>query len=73
MLDNPMVTFDFAFEHPTETGVSSSMIRAAYYARDLGATNEYILELMNKIQGYVDFPLEEGRFEDTILTQIRRW
>ncbi len=73
MLDNPMQTFKNAFEHPTETGVSSAMIQAAYYAKDLGATNEYILELMHKIQAYTDFPLTGTRFEDTIITQIKRW
>jgi hypothetical protein len=73
MLDNPMTTFRFAFEHPTETGVSTAMIRAAYYAKDLGATKEYIIELMHKIQKYVEYPLEEQRFENTILSQIKRW
>jgi len=73
LLDNPMVTFQHAFEHDTETGVSSAMIQAAYYARDLGATKEYIIELMNKIQKYVDFPLKEDRFENTIISQIQRW
>jgi hypothetical protein len=73
MLDNPMMTFSFAFEHPTETGVSSAMIRAAYYARDLGATQEYIVELMNKIQKYIEYPLDEDRFDNTIITQIKRW
>ena len=73
LLANPMSTFEQAFNHPTETGVSSAMIQAAYYAKDLGATNEYIIELMDKIQKYVDFPLDEERFENTILVQIRRW
>jgi len=73
MLANPIVTFNFAFEHPTETGVSSAMIRAAYYAKDLGATNEYILELMDKIQKHVDYPLNEDRYQKTIINQISRW
>ena len=73
LLDNPMTTFANAFEHPTETGVSSAMIRAAYYARDLGASKEYIIELMHKIQKYVDYPLEENRFNTTIISQVSRW
>ena len=76
LLANPMSTFERAFNHPTETGTSSAMIQAAFYAKDLGGTNEYIIELMNKIQKYVDFPLTAERFENTILASkemVRRW
>ena len=74
MLDNPMSTFDFAFNHPTETGVSSKMVQAAYYSKDLGGDREYVIELMNKIQKYVDFPLDEERFNSTIILPIAtRW
>ena len=72
-LANPKVTFSYAFDHPTETGMSSALIRCAYHAKDLNATKEYVLELMDKIQKYADFPLDEDRYNSTIKTQIERW
>jgi hypothetical protein len=73
LLDNPMATFGYAFEHPTETGVSSVMMQAAYYAKDLGCTKEYCIELMKLIQKHVEYPLTPARFTGTVLNQIERW
>jgi len=72
-LADPRETFDYAFEHPTYTGLSNKLIRAAYHARDLGASNEEIEALIEEINNYKVLPLERTRLEQTILSQIRRW
>ena len=69
----PRETFDYAYDHPTYTGLSNKLIRAAYHARDLGATNEEIEALIEDINNYKVLPLERPRLEQTILSQIRRW
>ena len=71
-LDNPMSTFQYAFD--CDAGARSvTMMRMAYHARDLGATTEYIIELINKVNAYIDEPLSEEYIERTIFSQIRRW
>ena len=72
MLDNPMATFAQAFEADTGNR-SSSIIQAAYYARDLGATTEYILALVDKINKYIDEPLPQDYIDKCIISQIKRW
>jgi len=51
-LADPRETFDYAFDHPTYTGLSNKLIRAAYHAKDLGANNEEIEALMEEINNY---------------------
>jgi len=70
-LDNPMVTFIYAFEAPSGTG-SRSLIRAAYHAYDLGASEDYILNLMDEINNFWDSPMSAERLENTIKVQVRR-
>lgn len=71
-LDDPLTTFEYAFEAPYGSG-SRNMIRAARHARDLGATKEEIIALMHRINNYWDDPMDEERFEYTVLEQINRW
>ena len=70
-LSDPLSTFEYAFE--CTTAGSRNMIRAAKHALDLGASTEEIVELMDSINDYWDEPLEEERFQSTIISQIRRW
>jgi hypothetical protein len=72
MLDNPMNTFAFAYDAESG-GRSLVLIRAAKYAKDLGATTQQIINLVEDINNYWVEPLEEDRFERTIRQQIRRW
>jgi hypothetical protein len=72
MLDNPFATFDYAFESADGNG-SRNLIRAAYHAKDLGASKEEIIDLMHEINNYWLYPMPETRFNNTILSQIRRW
>lgn len=70
-LEDPLSTFSYAFEADTGTG-SRSLIRAAYHAKDLGATVEHIIELMHEINSYWDEPMSTERLEATIISQVRR-
>ncbi len=70
-LNDPLSTFIYAFEAPMGQG-SRSLIRAAMHARDLGATRDEVLELMENINNYWEFPMPRDRFEKTILAQVMR-
>ena len=75
MLEDAMGTFSYAYdyEHSSGSGNSSMLIRAAKHAKDLGATREQVLNLMHDINSYWIVPLEEKRFDRTIIAQIDRW
>lgn len=72
LLNNPLDTFFYAFEAQNGEG-SRSLIRAAYHARDLGATTEQIIDLMHEINDYWVVPLDATRLENTIISQVRRF
>jgi len=70
-LNDPLTTFEYAYEAADGEG-SRSMIRAALHAKDLGATKEEVIELMEDIQDYWAYPMNRERFERTILTYVER-
>jgi len=70
-LQDPETTFTYAYNAPHGAG-SRSLIRAAYHAKDLGASYEEVIDLINDINNYWEFPMEEQRLEDTLLKQIER-
>ena len=72
LLDDKLETYAFAFNAEQGQG-GRSLIRAAYYARDLGATQEYIISLMNEINNYWIDPMPQEKLETSILNQITRW
>ena len=72
LLDDPLNTFSFAYDSPDGSG-SRNLIRAAKYARDLGATTEEIIELVHDINNYWADSMDETRLERTIVSQIRRF
>ena len=72
MLSNPDTTFAKAYNAPDGQG-SRKLIWAARYAQELGATKEYILDLVNRINNYWTKPMDKERFENTIIKQIERW
>lgn len=71
MLDDPLGTFSYAYEAKHGEG-SRSLIRAAKHAKDLGASTEELVTLMNDINNYWTDPIDESTFERTILSQVRR-
>jgi len=72
LLKQKLDTFDFAFEADNGTG-STSLIRAARYAKDLGATKDEVVELIWEINNYWTVPMDIDRIENTIISQIERW
>ena len=62
-------TFSFAYE-ATKGSKSTSLVRAVYYAQDLGMDKEGIVKLINDINNYYETPLSEDRIE-SILKQIK--
>lgn len=71
-LADPLTTFEYAYEAEVG-GRSLALIRAAKHAKDLGATNEEIIELMWAINNYWVEPLPDKEMESTLISQIRRW
>jgi len=71
LLADPFVTFEYCFECPLTSPGARSMLRMIYYAKDLGASQEYILDLLDQVQAYWPYPLEATRFE-RIQQQVTR-
>lgn len=72
LLDNPQETFRLAYNAKQGEG-SRRLICAAYYAKKLGASKEYIINLMNDINNSWLVPMNNTRFENTVINQINRW
>jgi len=62
LLEDALETFAYAFNAEHGTG-SRNMIRAVYHAKDLGATLDQALELLEDINNYWIRPMKEKRFE----------
>ena len=72
LIADPETTFSFAFHCPEGSG-SRSLMRAAYYARDLGMPIEDIINLIHEINSFWSNPMDAERLELTVLSQIQRW
>lgn len=70
LLADPLTTFSFSFDARMGEG-SRSMIRAAYYAKDLGADYTYCESLIHDINEYWEFPMPTDRIT-AILEQVKR-
>jgi hypothetical protein len=70
LLADSLETFNYLFECPQGVG-SRNMIRAAYHARDLGASLEYTLDLIKSANDYWVSPMDPNRL-DKILDQVTR-
>ena len=71
LLADPLETFRYCYEAELGTG-SRSMIRMAYHMQHLGASKSQVIEALNDVQNYWTIPMEQQRFENTILTQVDR-
>ena len=71
LLNDPLTTFSWAYECKDGEG-SRSLIRAALYAKDLGATKQEVIDLMEDINDYWSYPMSRERFERTILDYVER-
>ena len=72
LLNDPLETFGFAFNAPMGKG-GVSLMRAAYYARDLNADHKYIVDLIGQINTYWTHPMDQSKIEATVISQINRW
>ena len=70
LLSDPVTTFSWAYDAEMGEG-SRQMIRAAYYAQELGASLEETIELLQDINEYWEFPMEATRFQK-LLEQVQR-
>lgn len=70
LLEDCINTFNYAFEAPNGQG-SRSMIRAAYHAKDLGASREEAIQLVEDINDYWYSSMDEERL-NKIIGQINR-
>jgi len=72
MLDNPMETFSYLFNAKEGEG-SLAMYRAYKHAYDLGASLEEVEKLLHDVNySFWDEPMNDERFEKTILIPMRR-
>ena len=71
-LENPQATFDFAFNAPQGKG-SVALWRAARMAKELGMSNEDIINLVYEINSYWTYPMPEARLKSTIISQVMKW
>ena len=71
-LENPQATFDFAFNAPQGKG-SVALWRAARMAKELGMSNEDIINLVYEINSYWTYPMPEARLRSTIISQVLKW
>ena len=69
-LKSPFSTFGRAYEAENGAG-NRMMVSCIYQAKELGASNEEIVALMEDINDYWTYPMEKRRFENTILKLAR--
>ena len=62
LLNNPTSTFVYAYEAKQGEG-SLNLYRAAKHAKDLGMTKEQIVELIEDINNYWEYPMDHSRLE----------
>ena len=72
LLEDPLHTFDKAFNAKEGEG-GRKLIWACRYARELGASKDYCLNLIEQINSYWVKPFDPIRFENQIRRQIDRW
>jgi len=72
-LEDSMDTFDYAYECPLDANGTKALIRAAFEANRLGATNDEIIALLEDIHDYWVAPMSRNKFENTILTVVKRF
>ena len=69
-LNNPLETFWYAYE--ADAGRRSTLYyRAMRHAKDLGASLDYVIDLLNGVNEYVVAPMGKERF-DKLLEQAER-
>lgn len=71
LLNDPLETFKYCWEAKAGEG-SRAMIRMVYHMKDLGASLEEVLTALHDVQEYWENPMDENRFNNTIIRQAQR-
>ncbi len=68
-LQSPFSTFGFAYDAPPGKG-STNLMAAIHKAKGMGASREYLFDMVHSINTFWDHPMPQHRLESTILTAI---
>ena len=68
-LQSPFCTFGYAYDATSGEG-TTMMLGAIQQAKELGASKEYIIDLLHAINDYWDSPMPEHRLQSTVMTAI---
>jgi len=68
-LQQPFSTFGYAYDCAAGNG-TSMMLGAVHHAKELGASREYIIDLLHSINNFWDHPMPVNRLQNTVMTSI---
>jgi len=68
-LDSPFSTFEFAYNAESGDG-TTKLLAAIHKAKELGASGNYIMDLVHSINSFWDHPMPEHRLQSTVMTAI---
>ena len=68
-LQQPLSAFSFAYECDSGDG-TTNMLGAIAKAKELGASREYIIDLLHSINNFWDNPMSKQRLNSTVMTAI---
>lgn len=68
-LQRPFSTFDFAYNAQSGEG-TTKLLAAIHRAKELGASREYMTDLVYSVNNFWDHPMPLNRLQSTVLTAI---
>jgi len=68
-LQKPFSTFGFAYDADNGEG-TTKLLAAIHVAKELGASREYIMDLVHSINNFWDHSMPEHRLQSTVMTAI---
>lgn len=68
-LQSPFNTFGFAYEAANGEG-TTKLMAAIHLAKEMGASKEYITDMVHSINNFWDYPMSASRLQSTVLTAL---
>jgi len=68
-LKRPFSTFEFAYNATSGEG-TTKLLAAIHLAKEMGASGDYIMDLVHSINNFWDHPMPEHRLQSTVMTAI---
>lgn len=68
-LQSPFNTFGYAYEAANGEG-TTKLLAAIHQAKELGASSEYIIDMVHSINAFWDIPMSLTRLKSTVLTAV---